>query len=385
MKLIYNTSSLNIPFKGNFNQASFNRNHGESIWVETNRNGVIGLGEGCPRFYVTGENLPGSLNWLKSIQDEVEKYCTDLPSLIDYVNNNAVIIDKYPSAWCALELALLDLFAREKMMSVEKLLQMPPVTNCIFSYTAVLSDDDTDNFNQKLQRFKKIGFYQYKVKISGDLERDFYKFQILRKELPENGYSLRVDANNLWKDNLTEALNYFNTLQLPLIGIEEPFEKGRFKDISSLSQELNTPVILDESGATKADLTTAVNAMAKVILNIKVSKAGGILRSISLVNLARELGIKVIVGAHVGETSILTRAGMLLANYAGESLIGQEGGFGEHLLQYDYVYPVVQLGKNGVIDLGAEYHYQSTNGIETILPTHWKKGWGLEKKVISRS
>jgi len=45
----------------------------------------------------------------------------------------------------------------------------------------------------------------------------------------------------------------------------------------------------------------------------------------------------VIVGAHVGETSLLTRAALTVANSARDLLVAQEGAFGTHLLARDVV------------------------------------------------
>jgi hypothetical protein len=41
------------------------------------------------------------------------------------------------------------------------------------------------------------------------------------------------------------------------------------------------------------------------IVNVRVSKMGGLVRSLSVVARARELGLSIVVGAQVGETSVL--------------------------------------------------------------------------------
>ena len=50
-------SSLQIPMKVSFKHASAERHVTESVWVTAERGGLKGLGEGCPRVYVTGETL----------------------------------------------------------------------------------------------------------------------------------------------------------------------------------------------------------------------------------------------------------------------------------------------------------------------------------------
>ena len=86
---------------------------------------------------------------------------------------------------------------------------------------------------------------------------------------------------------------------------------------------------------------------------------------------------KIIVGAHVGETSILTRAAMTIAQYAGDMLIGQEGGYGDILLEQDYVKPSLHFGVGGMLDLSVPYNIME-GGKNMVYPvTNWKNGWGL--------
>ncbi len=56
-----------------------------------------------------------------------------------------------------------------------------------------------------------------------------------------------------------------------------------------------------------------------------------------------------IVGAHVGETGILTRAALTLAQGAGDALIAQEGAFGTHLLSRDLCEPPLMFGDGDVL------------------------------------
>src|SRR5690606_5240121 len=81
------------------------------------------------------------------------------------------------------------------------------------------------------------------------------------------------------------------------------------------------------------------------------SKAGGLVRALDLVQALRARGIPVIVGAHVGETSILSRAALTVAAAAGDLLIAQEGAFGTHLLARDVVHPPVMFGPGGVLEV----------------------------------
>ena len=60
--------------------------------------------------------------------------------------------------------------------------------------------------------------------------------------------------------------------------------------------------------------------------------------------------IGIIVGAQVGETSILTRAALTVMNANRANLVAAEGAFGTHLLQRDLTSPSLMFGKGGTLD-----------------------------------
>ena len=89
------------------------------------------------------------------------------------------------------------------------------------------------------------------------------------------------------------------------------------------------------------------------IPNIRISKMGGLLRSLAIAEECGKRGIKFIIGAQVGETSILTRAAISLANACRDHLIAQEGAYGTHLLEHDITDAPIMFGKNGTVNLNA--------------------------------
>ena len=65
-------------------------------------------------------------------------------------------------------------------------------------------------------------------------------------------------------------------------------------------------------------------------------KNGGFWNSLSLYELIQENGLSCQLGAHFGETSILTATGLLLASKA-PALTAIEGGYGDYLLEKDII------------------------------------------------
>ena len=353
MSLSLRISALRIPFRTSFKHASADRKRGESIWVEATRDDHTGLGEGCPRVYVTGEDVESGIQWLLEIKEHIQQACTSLPRLMDWVMQYRDRIDAHPSAWCALEMALLDLFAREQQLSVEALLGLDSPLRT-YSYSAILGNSVPEVFGKRVEMYLQYGFSDFKVKIEGELERDQTKLEHLLKSYEEQKGGtprIRLDANNLWGGKTKEAISYMQQLNVAMMGIEEPVEPANYEALSTISSTLDTSVILDESLCTLNQLTHYDALKGNFIANLKVSRVGGVLRALELVQALRERGWPIIIGAHVGETSVLTRAAMCVAQAAGDSLVAQEGGFGTRLLEHDTVSPCLMFGAGGQLNL----------------------------------
>jgi L-alanine-DL-glutamate epimerase-like enolase superfamily enzyme len=92
----------------------------------------------------------------------------------------------------------------------------------------------------------------------------------------------------------------------------------------------------------------------KVAINLRVSKHGGLIRTLDLLRAAQNRGLDVIIGAQVGETSILARAALSVAAIV-PRLRGFEAGYGTWLLQFDVTEPAIkaQLGAKLIAELQA--------------------------------
>jgi L-alanine-DL-glutamate epimerase-like enolase superfamily enzyme len=102
---------------------------------------------------------------------------------------------------------------------------------------------------------------------------------------------IRHDANNLWKDRCDEAIEY--TMMLGAgraFAMEEPVRAKNVGDISKFSTATGLPVILDESLCTLEDLSLYRNIAGTFIANIKLSKVGGLIRALKMIEKLKKLG-----------------------------------------------------------------------------------------------
>jgi L-Ala-D/L-Glu epimerase len=360
------SGTLAIPFKLAFNHASASRAATQTVMVVARtEDGLSGFGEGCPREYVTSENLATTTRFMAAHRSAWQREVHDVHDLMDWHCRHRVEIDAHPAAWTAVELALLDLCGRVEGRPAEALLGLPPLAGR-FRYTAVLGDMSLGRFETQLAEYLRMEFCDFKLKLTGDRVRDRARVQALMRAgvAPE---AVRADANNLWHDADT-AIQDLAALDYPFFAVEEPLRSGDFSGMRRLARALDTHIILDESmlrvdqlhhldesdlDGSDLDGSDLDGSDARWIANVRVSKMGGLLRSLEFVEAARRRNLSLIVGAHVGETSVLTRAAMTVAMRASDLLLGQEGAFGTHLLSSDIVHHPLMFGRGGEFNAAA--------------------------------
>lgn len=337
--------SLNIPFKQAFVHASAVRAMTETVLVTvTNGDGVQGIGEGCPRRYVTGETIDSIRDFIETHREQCMRF-RSVQDVKQWVAEYASIIDQNPAACCAVETACLDLFGKEAGMPIEALLGLPLLSSR-FQYSAVLGTDNLQSFEKQLQRYRSVGFTDFKVKVTGRLQEDIARLAQLAVSQDSNT-RVRLDANNLWSD-VESALSYLRTLPGRITAIEEPLKVWDYNGCRLLAREMKVPIILDESFLRVDQFAAIQNDLSSTwIINIRVSKMGGILRSLAVAKRAKEIGIPIIIGAQVGETSVLTREALTVTNSYRDIVVAQEGAFGTYLLEHDICEPVLMFGAGG--------------------------------------
>ena len=340
-------SALRIPFRRSFRHSSAVRSETESAWVVArSTRGHCGHGEGCPRSYVTGEDLASARAFFERQRASLLRDIHDLASLLGWMVEHEAEIDRAPAAWCGIELALLDLLGREQSCSVEALLGLPELSGT-FTYSGVLGAGDLDGFHADLDRYLAFGLRDYKLKTCGELELDRSKLARLGAE--HSVRRVRLDANNLWSSP-EEAVAYLRALDAELFGVEEPLVPGPVTALASVADRTGARVILDESCTRGAHVDALPGDASRFVANLRVSKMGGVIRSLEVLKAARRRGVGVVVGAHVGETSLLTRAALTVASQARDLLVAQEGAYGPFLLRDDVCDPPLVFGRGGRLE-----------------------------------
>jgi len=342
---------VEIPFRIPFEHASARREATESVWVTARSENHVGHGEGCPRLYVTSEDLQTAASFFAGHRQSVVEEIHALADLRRWTQEQRGLLDDNPAAWCAVELSLLDLLAREEGRTVESLLGSRKLQG-EYRYTAVVGSGDLERLRGTVRTYRDLGCTDFKIKLTGDAGRDRDALQELQPDATAGDLRVRADFNNAFQGE-SQAAAYLDDLNAPLFALEEPLAANQHAALGRLAERTGIPIVLDESLIRAEQLDALADPPESWIINLRISKMGGILRSLELLEKARSRDIRVIVGAQVGETSLLTRAALTVAEQAKDILVAQEGAFGRHLLRDDVCEPSLQFGAGGMLQADA--------------------------------
>src|SRR5208283_4624063 len=105
-------------------------------------------------------------------------------------------------------------------------------------------------------------------------------------------------------------------------------------------------LIIKEKLCGYLDAVAAVKETTADMLNVRLSKCGGILPTLRIIGLAQknELGLQ--LGCHPGETAILSAAGRHVASRV-EGLSWVEGSYDRHILKTNLIRQDITFGRGG--------------------------------------
>lgn len=316
-----------LPMAQPFSHAGAQRQQTASVLVFAEAAGYRGWGEGAPRRYVTGETVESACVAIEAISlGELAKVLelgefSEAIAQLSRLDIDALLgtVEPMPAAAAAVELALFDLICQIHQKSGQQALhsragtqrdQRRTSVGTSVSYVVDLSGDPAEKLG-RLSRAAVAAIKHVKVKISDDLEDSLARVGRVR-ELFGSKTAIALDVNGAW--NAADAVSAAKRFApLSIAWIEEPVAPRDWKTMRAIRAETNIPVMLDESFSSAADLVAASEQQAADLVNIRISKCGGLLSSIKLLELAAEHGLKAQLGVHVGEIGPLWAAMRLLA------------------------------------------------------------------------
>jgi len=258
------------------------------IKIETSA-GIYGMGEVAHYHAVTGET-----------QGTCEAAAIDLGKLL--IGNNPLDISgnincmnqylRFNSAVKAgFDMALYDIAGKVASLPLYALLGG---SNRALITDQTIGIDTPKNMAAKALTFKKNGFTAIKVKLGESLDIDVARIQKIRESIGPD-IQIRVDANQGWDyPTAITALKRMEPYNLEYC--EQPLPVWDHENMKRLRQSNITPIAADESVFDDKDaFKLAANGCCD-ILNIKLSKSGGINTAVRIDNIAVSAGFPCMLG-----------------------------------------------------------------------------------------
>lgn len=310
--------------------------------------GQEGWGECCPREYVTGETVATVQQTLAGqfIPQYMRREFASFDDVIRTLSDSSAELSRnQQAAFCALELAVLDLAGKHFDRSISEAIGGSRQSE--FRYTGVLAADDLPAVDSQGQRLREFGFNTVKVKVTRDLEFNCTALQTVRQLFGDDA-NVRVDANGAW--TAEEAIRHLTAMaDYRLEGVEQPVAGDDMVGMAEVTAAGLTPVVADESLCSMADAEELISRRGCDIFNIRISKCGGLINSARIARKAIDAGLKCQLGAQVGETGFLSAAGRHFAAVFPD-LVWLEGSFDAYLLEQQITTPDITIKPGGRAD-----------------------------------
>ena len=201
----------------------------------------------------------------------------------------------------------------EKLGSVQR--TEIPITEQIFIDRWAESEDE-------LRAMQQRGTTSLKVKTGFHPQQDVELVARVQRFMGP-GVEMRVDANRGYA--LADSLATYQAMAAAgVLAAEEPISDKDWSVMRRFRHETKLPVMLDESILSLADLEQAIAAEALDILNVKLTRIGGISHALAYVKLCQAAGIALSIGCAEdigpGMAAILHLSAALPALYSTEGM-----------------------------------------------------------------
>jgi L-alanine-DL-glutamate epimerase-like enolase superfamily enzyme len=262
--------------------------------VRLSHGGTAGYGEACLPAYL-GETQ-------EAITEFFEKARAILEDLSLPVDPEAVLslVDQLGegcnAAKAAIDIALHDLVSRAQGIPLYGLLGLQKPSPAATSFTIAI--DSADRLERKLVEADDYKILKIKAGTADDKK--------LIRQIRKHTYKpLFVDVNQGWRDKhmVLDMIGWMKEQGVLLV--EQPMPVHMREEMAWVREKSPLPVIADESVKRLKDLEAIKGVFSGV--NVKLMKSTGLREALAIINRARSLGLKVMLGC-MAESSCATGA-----------------------------------------------------------------------------
>ena len=283
-----------------FTVASYSRTTTPDVQVEITWEGVTGYGEASMPPYL-GQSVETVTNFLNKVDLSQFNDPFKMEDILSYVDS---LSEGDGAAKCAIDIALHDLVGKLLGQPWYKLWGLDPAKAPSTTFT--IGIDTPDVVKEKtLEAVGKFNILKVKVGLDTDVE-------MIETIRTVTDVPLAVDANQGWKDRSKALDEIFWLKEHGIVMVEQPMPKEMLDDIAWLTERSPLPIFADESIQRMKDIPSLMGAYNGI--NIKLMKCTGMREGWKMANMARALGMKVMVGC-MTETSCAVSAAAQFSPY----------------------------------------------------------------------
>lgn len=339
-KLQLRTHQFDLPLRHPFTISRGTVTTQPTLVVELDDGQYQGFGEATTNDYY-GMTMPRMLQALESVRDLVETSPWNEPA--ELWNQLAERLPDDPFALCALDQACYDLWGKRHECPTYQLLGLQIDALPCSNFT--IGIDTVDRMIAKLQEVPDWPIYKIKLGTAQDIE-------IVQQLRRHTQATIRVDANCGW--TVDETIENSRLLkELGVEFIEQPLPADDWAGAAEVFRESSLPILADESCIVPADVDRCQGHFHGV--NIKLVKCGGMTPARQMIQRARQLNMKVMIGCMTESSVGISAIAQLLplldyVDMDGAALLRQDIAAGVEVIQGRCHYP--QRNGNGVVLLG---------------------------------
>jgi len=295
LKLSYKPYELQLRHV--FTVATNSRTTTPVVLTTLEYDGVKGYGEASMPPYL-GESHESVLNFLSRVNMEQFSDPFLMEDILSYIDG--VMPGNY-AAKASLDIALHDLTGKLLGEPWFRLWGLNPQKTPVTSFT--IGIDTADVVKEKT--LEASAFKLLKIKMGRDNDKEMIDTVRLVTDVP-----VFVDVNQGWKDRnyALEMANYLS--DRGALFIEQPMPKEQIDDIAWLTERSPLPILADEALQTVDDLLSMKGVYSGI--NIKLMKCGGMHAAYQMITMARQMGMKILIGC-MTETSCAVSAAAQLS------------------------------------------------------------------------
>ena len=252
------------------------------VEVETD-SGISGFGEVCPLGPVY---LPAYAAGARTgIQELAPHLIGDDPTELMALNLKMDRLMKgHPYVKSAIDMACWDILGKAAEMPVSPLLGGRYGDDVVL-YRAI-SQRPAAEMAENVASYRAEGYRRFQLKVGGRADDDIERIRAVR-EILQPGDKLIADANTGWL--MHEAMRVVNAVKDVDVYIEQPC--ATYQQCLSIRQNTTLPFVLDEVIDSVDAILKGVADRAMDVVNIKISKFGGLTKARQARDLCVSLGI----------------------------------------------------------------------------------------------